>query len=85
MVERRRLVVVGRLPDDKATSVLSSSSSFHARIPGGHHGQSWNCQHHVLVVKFSGLKRKGCTTFNYSPTQVLWLLGVTSLFNLCDH
>ena len=63
MVERRRLVVVGRLPDDKATSVLSSSSSFHARIPGGHHGQSWNWQHHVLVVKFSGLKRKGLHNF----------------------
>ena len=65
--------MVGRLPDDKATSVLSSSSSFHARIPGGHHAQSWDCQHLVLVVKFSGLKRKGCKTFNYSPTQVLCL------------
>ena len=80
MVERRRLVVVGRLPDDKATSVLSSSSSFHARIPGGHHGQSWNFQHHVLVVEFSGLKRKGCTTFNYSPSQVLWLSTRCDMF-----
>ena len=80
MVERRRLVVVGRLPDDKATSVGTSSSSFHARIPGGHHGQSLNCQHHVPVGKFSGLKRKGCTTFNYSPTQVLLLTTRCDMF-----
>ena len=66
--------MVGRLSDDKATS------SFHARIPGGHPGQSWNCQQHVLVVKFSGLKRKGCTTFNYSPTQVLLLTTRCDMF-----